>query len=339
MPPAQDQVDTEAASRSPGSRRWIGLGVGAIAGLLSIWIVFTAVAVRTSPSACDPCHQSAVDALRDGSASHGSVRCTECHPGLTEAGGIAGVAHILEGTLRNRAASGSTVGRVPDDACSSCHPPTSLLRTTSSGGINMSHKGLAQANYACSECHAKLHGSTLSGRLAVPTMGTCLSCHNGKSASNACGVCHSDQLADEEQLGDAEFAVTHGPQWKKNHGLGDLRVCGTCHTPQKCEGCHGVPFPHPDGFGAEHGRQAVQRGKKTCYGCHAPSFCTSCHAMPMPHPTDFLARHPSVAASDTDPRCMGCHTTENCGQCHVRHAHPGSLHRYRRPFNKFWTDR
>jgi hypothetical protein len=283
------------------------------------------------PAACRACHETRIADGLDSSA-HAGTSCVACHSGYRTFGGLAGLTHAIGGLLHPSAASASTAGSVPDDSCLACHPQGVTYETVVSRGVRMSHIGLSDAGYRCVDCHEPLVHGTAEGKLAVPTMGTCTTCHDGQAESAACDTCHPERAADDgTRLRDAEWAVTHGADWERAHGLGDLTTCGICHTPEKCESCHGIKLPHPSDFGILHGTEAIAVGAATCQTCHTAAFCTSCHGIEMPHPEGFLERHSEEAESLTDKRCMVCHVSANCNECHERHLHPGSSHRLRPP--------
>lgn len=331
MSPDRLQDDTDKSARWRGVVRWVSRGLLVVVGIGVVLVAGGAALVNKSPQTCNRCHESGI-ATAYTASSHASVTCTRCHSALLEAAGLAGAAHIAEGGLRLEAASGSTVGRVPDAACNACHVSTDLLLVTESRGIRMSHRGLVEGGYQCIDCHEGVVHGTPKGKLRVPTMGMCMGCHDGTKAPKSCDTCHVGRTAEDgRRLGDAEFRLTHGPKWRSTHGLGDLTACGTCHLPSKCEKCHGMPLPHSSSFGATHGSQAIQKGIDKCTSCHTQAFCTSCHGMEMPHPQGFLSQHSGIAKSYTDERCMVCHTSANCNECHIRHTHPGRKNRLREP--------
>ncbi len=152
-------------------------------------------------------------------------------------------------------------------------------------------------------------------------MDACVACHRQANASVACDLCHV-KGAQGKPASDTSWGVTHGPEWRTTHGMGDLRSCDACHDNGVCVRCHGTALPHPRGFYLQHGAEALETGAK-CVSCHGRSFCDSCHGSPMPHPVGFLPAHSKLASGYADPACLNCHHREGCDKCHSAHTHPG----------------
>ncbi len=123
-------------------------------------------------------------------------------------------------------------------------------------------------------------------------------------------------------MSSGSFAKTHGADWQKLHGMGDLNTCAACHTLVRCESCHGVALPHPDAWMNAHGGESLE-DPRVCLTCHSEDFCARCHGLTMPHGEGFRKEHASVASSHEDATCLACHDVESCDGCHARHAHPG----------------
>lgn len=331
MPRNNVRDESDISCRIPSSsHRRLRLVCGTVLALLTVTVLALDLAAW-SPAVCRACHR---ETLGDGSNTpgHESIGCMECHQGYRSLVKLVGAGHIVEGALTPGASAYSAVGSVEDEACVSCHPVEKLLEVVESRGVRMSHRGLPEGGYVCVDCHEALVHDTPDGKLPVPTMGMCTTCHDGASAASSCDTCHPERAADDgDRLHDAEWAQTHGAEWEKGHGLGDLSTCGVCHKPEKCTSCHGVPLPHPADFGVLHGHQAIELGQAMCRTCHTDAFCSSCHGIEMPHPTGFLQQHSAVAKNRTDGRCLACHTSANCNECHERHTHPGARHRMRPP--------
>lgn len=323
----------------PGDERSLlrALGrAGVVLGILLVAVtVVGSIVVGRVPGVCGSCHDPQIRDSHAGSA-HAPVLCVECHTPHRTFLGLSGMVHSVGGAVMPSATSRSSMVAVPDAACLACHAPEAILEVVVSRGVRMSHAALSDNGYACVDCHESLVHGTPEGKLAVPTMGMCTKCHNGRDVSAACATCHPERAADDgDRLRDAEWGVTHGTGWEQAHGLGDLTTCVICHEPSKCEGCHGVLLPHPVDFGIVHGGQAIAIGASTCRTCHTSAFCASCHGIEMPHPDGFLPSHSKVAAGLVDGRCMVCHVPANCNECHERHTHPAFNHRLRPPTNMY----
>ena len=151
-------------------------------------------------------------------------------------------------------------------------------------------------------------------------METCIACHASQGASTKCDTCHENKDR-QQRVSTGVFAITHGKNWRKTHGMGNTATCSVCHTAAKCEKCHGVGLPHDKEFMARHGAIAGDPAAK-CYTCHDTRFCADCHGLAMPHSKTFTRDH--AARAKSDPKlCKRCHAGSDCTDCHVRHVHPG----------------
>jgi hypothetical protein len=160
-------------------------------------------------------------------------------------------------------------------------------------------------------------------------MDTCMSCHNSNPTNTStCAICHVDNSGATTRGAGAvtPWRVTHGPQWKTMHGMGDLETCKGCHTTRTfCASCHHVEVPHATNYLAAHGADVLARetGRKDCLLCHRQYSCDNCHGLPMPHPDGFLQRHPAYVQKNGSTICERCHDKKSCTDCHTRHTHPG----------------
>jgi len=283
-------------------------------------VAFAMSAASSHPIACGRCHRGQVASLRTG--AHSAVTCYDCHLAdgvwslpaqkMTEAFGMYPAS--LTGT--------STIAAVQTSrrACLRCHEAV-LDGVVVAGGLRIRHSDCAKGS-SCDSCHAAVAHGPRSGSVGGPAMDECIACHAASEAPVSCGTCHVGEM-DLARPVTGVWQVTHGPDWRRMHGMGNLRTCSTCHPKDYCVRCHLVPLPHPADFGTAHGAAAIAH-PDSCGGCHVrESFCDSCHGMPMPHPKGFLQSHSSVAASSYDPRCARCHVMSDCQQCHTYHIHPG----------------
>lgn len=152
-------------------------------------------------------------------------------------------------------------------------------------------------------------------------MESCLRCHGQQGGVVECDTCHQGRRA-EERLVSGSWAVTHGPQWQKTHGMGDMYTCAACHARGSCDKCHGVGLPHDSKLRVEHPALARDSRAK-CASCHQPAFCSGCHGVQMPHPADFKQQHGSIAVQRGREVCQSCHVQTDCDRCHIMHIHPG----------------
>lgn len=322
-----DSPARRTASWAYAHRKWaVGLlVVGAVV------ILAAGPLTLAFPQACNPCHAKTGEYAQWAESPHATVSCASCH---TDRGLLFGLGNSLklvgEVSAIVRGERVRNVAWISDDGCLLCHKDYETL-ITMSGGLRMSHVGLAEAGFRCAECHAEVAHRSPDAKMAGYKMSTCATCHNNVNVSGQCDTCHTGKTdSSEARTLDPEWAATHGPNWQQMHGMGDLSTCVLCHDPRKCEGCHGVGLPHNQAFAAEHGAQAIA-DRTACGPCHTTSYCESCHGIDMPHPDGFLPEHSSIAVGFEDPACARCHTTTNCNECHERHAHPGKPQPLRPP--------
>lgn len=312
--PAPQPVPDRGARRP---RRVVLIALGAL-----LTVTFAVGAVGSLPAACSLCHGSQSDAMAE--TAHGDMNCYGCHL----ENGLWGVAEqkTIEFTRMYPLALAGAGLRNPAAAtarteCLQCHADV-LDAVSSSGGISVKHRVCAPGP-TCDGCHSTVaHGSAVRWAQDA-TMEDCVDCHERVGAATECEACHTgDRGARQRTRG--PWQITHGKNWQKTHGMGDLDGCSTCHPDDFCSKCHGVAFPHPLDFGATHGAQALE-DPSACAVCHKSreQFCDACHMMPMPHPEDFVRSHSSLSEDTTDPRCVRCHVESDCVACHENHVHPG----------------
>lgn len=154
-------------------------------------------------------------------------------------------------------------------ACQSCHVD---LRTVSpSGDLNIPHRAhVVVLKLPCVKCHAYLVHATNSEGKHTPSMATCLTCHDGRQAKNACSICHANK---------GEPVSHRSPDWIVIHPQMQTKVdCKSCHqwTEHWCADCHAKrPKSHTADWRVKHAQQVKVR--RNCEACHEPSFCIRCH--------------------------------------------------------------
>jgi hypothetical protein len=111
----------------------------------------------------------------------------------------------------------------------------------------------------------------------LPTMETCLTCHNDKKAPRNCRLCH----ADPEKIKPA----SHQSPWflRKEHGRDarfDRMQCEKCHQEASCDACHRGQLSiriHDPNFSFTHGIEA-KKEEMDCALCHeVDKSCVACH--------------------------------------------------------------
>lgn len=268
---------------------------------------------------CAACHTKGSFGTATRASAHANVPCVSCHvPTGQPAKAAYGVRVLTEMTLHVAPAQGREGAFVLDERCQKCHRAQIDSGVVTNNGVRIQHATCA-TGVRCTDCHSTVaHGSTTAWAKSYD-MESCLSCHVSK-ASTACDTCHEGRRpADRIAVG--TFATTHGPQWRKTHGMGNAATCTTCHTSAKCVKCHGPGLPHDANFLQEHG-PVSQRPDAKCSTCHQKTFCSDCHGLAMPHTTQFTKTHAASVRADR-ALCNRCHVKTDCETCHVKHVHPG----------------
>jgi hypothetical protein len=284
--------------------------------LAAFWVAGTAVVL---PS-CGLCHATASFAKATAASPHADVACSACH---TEPGVVAraelGFREVLHLVGPVGGSTGTYSASVSDARCVSCHEKI-YAGVSDSGGIRIAHKTCAKGA-SCTDCHAEVAHGTATKWNRSYDMDRCLHCHGQAGSIVKCDTCHTKRTT-EDRISRGPWAVTHGPDWRKTHGMGDQFTCSACHPAGFCDKCHGPGLPHGASFIQAHPTAAVKPGSK-CQSCHDKVFCTGCHGLQMPHPEGFKAAHADLARKDGDKLCRSCHSERDCTQCHVMHVHPG----------------
>lgn len=280
-------------------------------------------------------HQTHVDSL--------GFTCTECH----------------------EAASRSTRTKdflVPDrDFCMDCHDDVEVpwrwsgkwKREENAISMPPAHLHFSHARHLeidgvdCATCHPGVEAQDLATRENLPSMETCLTCHDGATAPGACDTCHvSGGRAPVRTRFASGLLVPdgHGPDWLKQHEVAaerDLEQCASCHAQEDCISCHDGVLPpafHDGDYLALHVQDAYANNPP-CASCHrAETFCADCHfrsgvvvGNPLRprfdgnfHPpgwNDFdvgRAEHHSFVARKNLAACASCHEPErDCVGCHA----------------------
>lgn len=314
----QEVAAAPAASRRARRRLPVGLVV-----LLAIvgWWVATAVTTASTP-VCLTCHESSQHARTQSDVDpHERVRCVRCHD---NGGPLASLTtavpsrleHVATGML-NGSPSG-TYGSA-SGACASCHASDIDVTTENDfKAVKVSHAEPIDAGADCLDCHRLSDGIV---GVSTTKMQPCLRCHNGTDAPAECAYCHTGDVALAVSGRSDPTTTTASPLVK------DID-CGSCHTQESCDSCHGVRLPHTQEFMAyAHAREGVEdlwyNGGRTCGKCHNDESrpCTSCHLGKFTsHGSDFRSLHQSGTAKG----CDTCHSQmayrnsrDFCGLCHA----------------------
>jgi predicted CXXCH cytochrome family protein len=233
-----------------------------------------------------------------------AVACTTCHDRATTSRSALDLLTPAEAACRgchaiDRARPEGT-GAGPASACVACHPgytPGGAVARIAIPAAQLKFSHAAHVSAPCARCHGDLakEGVGLATRDHLPRMETCMECHDGAAASDACTTCH---------------LATQGGRVRTELPDGRLVPAG---------GAGGAV--HDADFRVDHARVA-QAEPRTCASCHEERFCADCHlgtAKPMDfHPGDYATMH-AVDARRNVPDCATCHTTQRfCVSCHER---------------------
>jgi hypothetical protein len=290
-------------------------------------------------AACVQCHtsaptsRSAIDRLIPGEDA-----CRACH-------------------VIDRALPAGT-GEGPPTACVACHPGyqpgESVARVyIPPPSLKFSHQ--AHRTTECQRCHGDMSKVTgLATREHLPSMDSCLTCHDGVRAADACTTCHlatqggriRTDLPDGAlvPIGGATGAL-HDLDFRTNHdqiARAEPQSCAGCHEKRFCADCHaGVIKPmdfHPGNYVALHAVEA-RRNVPDCSACHkSQRFCVGCHERSGVGAraqsgfdragTENRFHRPNwnhgIDAQKNIKACAGCHREDFCVECHTAEpARPG----------------
>ena len=289
-----------------------------VAGVVLVALAVAGAAVFLP--GCAYCHMKGSFATATDASVHSSVACAACH---VDGGVIARASYgfrIVFGMLVPIAPStGRAAAEPSDSACLRCHERIDDT-VVSSGGLRILHSECGKGR-SCVDCHSTVaHGAQTTWPRSYD-MDTCIGCHGETGAPVRCDACH-EQRKVEDRLVSGPWTVTHGPQWRTTHGMGNPSTCAVCHAADYCARCHGVGVPHVEGYSKLHSKDAVS-GSAQCTSCHPQKFCLDCHGLPMPHPADFANGHAESVKRNGDTVCKTCHTPRDCTICHEMHVHPG----------------
>lgn len=242
---------------------------------------------------CSSCHRSERFLSATASAAHSAVECKACHRSSGRLSAVSYGASHLKYLVPGIKVTGRDGTAVPDSRCLACHKDIAA-KPVSSNGVNIAHETCAKGSF-CTDCHSTTGHGSASAWPRVYDMETCLGCHVSK-ASTKCDLCHQGRLP-ASRVTSGVFAVTHGAEWQKTHGMGNSATCSICHTAASCEKCHGPGLPHDPKFIQKHSTFA-QRPDAKCSMCHDKTFCSDCHGLSMPHPAQFTRQHAKSAEAN-----------------------------------------
>jgi len=319
-------------------------------------------------------------ALRFSHAQHlriRGVRCVQCHAGAGRSESVQD--RLIPAQARCEAChdiEAASAGKPtdPPSSCEACHPgfdatvhrapeassfPRANLVFSHARHLARLHGGDAPAatNADCESCHGPMAAVETATRDQLPRMATCLQCHDGRTATQACATCHLAAPAGKGGLVMTELGsgtlrpaagnplgLDHGPRFERAHALVALaqrRQCAACHAERYCLACHdGTTKPqavHPNDFVSIH-PVAARQDSPRCDACHRrQTFCIACHervgvganapGLVDPrlsgrfHPPGWVTlkspTHHAIQAARNIGQCASCHREDQCMQCHA----------------------
>ncbi len=303
-------------------------------------LVFGADQVTSSPALCGSCHEMGLRARAWKVSPHARVKCVSCHVGthawyafpqaLLGRGQLLGrvvVKHFSRASADPVDARAPGAAPMSDSICLQCHDPD--RKPTAGLGIVIDHPKHAKRNKSCVSCHVTVAHPRPSRGTALSFMGQCFTCHGASKGSKApatCTLCHPRDFR--------MVPASHGDRskWKRGHGVvaaGDPRQCEMCHVRTLCDGCHGIPMPHPEGWGTRSGHPVyASRNRQVCARCHddKPDWCSMCHHKAYsPAKGSWVKQHFLEVQAKGASMCLeSCHSPVYCSRCHVGNPSPAS---------------
>jgi hypothetical protein len=196
-----------------------------------------------------------------------------------------------------------------NNTCSFCHKDTTNIQATPAPARDLlfSHqRHVGMKDVECTTCHAGLDKVEYAGPANMPSMATCVTCHNNAKATRECAACHTSfaALIPADHL-EPNFRIGH----RQAARLGGLDVeCSTCHQQSFCAQCHaGAPLISLGGASP-----MADPSPKATEGKDSPKQMT----LQMVHPMNYRLFHGMDAKAKTMD-CQTCHSTEQfCVACH-----------------------
>lgn len=298
--------------------------IGCVIALVVVGALASVTVASVRLSGCSSCHEKDVRFAKATAATahaKADVTCADCHAqrsNVTQRVKF-GVYEAFGMWIPVLKPSATDATQPRDQLCLTCHSDV-MEKTITTGGIRIAHAACSEGRQ-CVDCHSEVgHGSATKWPKS-PAMNDCASCHKARRVSTTCETCHAGRVETDASK-EPEFLATHGANWQKTHGMGQMTSCSLCHKEADCGSCHGPGVPHGDDFMNTHAATSQQPGA-TCLTCHNDAFCNSCHLIEMPHPSAFIAGHSDIVKKDGDTSCMRCHVQSDCDTCHEKHVHPG----------------
>lgn len=251
---------------------WIGLVV-----LVVLAVIVLPSLVAFSPGFCHTCH---FDQHKNWSqATHRNVTCTDCHIQKDTLQALKARIGILDKLIIKIGLSRGNRGITGFDAkpmnknCDVCHR---LKRDiTPAGDLIIPHASHTKLRkLMCVDCHAQLVHSPKAKMGNKPEMVGCYKCHDGITASNQCGACHTEKALPQDHQA-ANWLQIHSAVQAQNPAY-----CQDCHgwVADYCNECHKrKPRSHDKAWPANHQSLITTDRKEGCAKCHGTERCQTCH--------------------------------------------------------------
>lgn len=186
----------------------------------------------------------------------------------------------------------------------------------------------------CAQCHEGVEESASLHLRYLPEEESCLVCHDGDLATDACSACHASP---DNPMTYRERPKRPGPVFSHLFHVDRRPECGQCHAyiyaddglalptewkQSDCRACHEQVRPdnHRVDWVGIHGFEVNSITQQNCMLCHTQVTCDDCHQLQQfeatVHPVSYLLNHGFDARSGiTD--CTVCHNIRSyCQDCH-----------------------
>ncbi len=203
---------------------------------LALWLlgwIANPAAAQTGKSWQDPVEQWAV--IKFSHKLHledVGAECSTCHP----AADTSQTAQDFLLPLMDQCAECHDVE--DDEECTMCHIDEEQLEPYAEPTriVSFNHKNHLERGLTCTNCHEGLEEAEAPSTSHLPTMLSCLTCHNDTKAPNACTNCHP-------QIENLKPQSHREVDWFKQHkrevrSTEPASQCAACHSENDCQTCH-----------------------------------------------------------------------------------------------------
>lgn len=304
---------------------------------------------RHASTPCSTCHASSVTSKRAADDLMPSMQvCVDCHqdaePKINRCNGC----HVAYPVEVSKPIETAEDWRSVRPAPMPMIDRDTRIRFDHAGHVARHVASGASTDASCTSCH------TMSGgKVSMPSMQSCQTCHDGKTADAQCTTCHVGDAVKgvrvktrfgKEASGKVMLKPdNHDVDWMKRHGAiakSNAVECASCHREEECATCHtervAQPWKmHPPNYLTIHSVDA-RNGMGECTDCHTvDNFCASCHVRsgvstaPGGSPPARLEFHPPGWLDSSMPNnhgvmsrrnineCASCHVEDDCVACHT----------------------